>query len=166
MVSRQLDKQRHLERLIQKCDLVFLQETHSTTGALSTWTHPAGTRYFSSHGTAAWAGVGILIRTSFLDQFHPLPSDEVLTPSHWEEIEKGRVACLHLDGPNGALDLMVCYLATGNARRQRDDSRVAIAHALQKPSTTLTVLAGDFNYITQDSDAFMGETCETRPSTR
>ena len=60
--------------------------------------------------------MGIFVRTSFLGYVFNIPSDDQLTSQHWEEIEPGRVACLHLRGPEGSLDLMACYLATGPAR--------------------------------------------------
>ena len=52
---------------------------------------------------------------------------------------------------------MVCYLATGNARRSRDSSRAAMASALRRPATTLTLLAGDFNYVCKSDDRFTND---------
>ena len=114
-----------------------------------------GTRFFASPGSASWAGVGILVRESFLQQFYPVSDEPGERVSHCEyDIEPGRIACLHLLGSEGSLDLMVCYLETGNARRARDSSRAAIASAMRPPTLSLTVLAGDFNYVCKADDRF------------
>ena len=152
LVTLQAPKQNFLVNLISSHDFAMLQETHSTPGAVVTWSPPAGTRYFASHGTSAVAGVGILLTDRFLRNFDPLPEEAHITSTHWEEIEPGRAACLHLTGPEGSLDLLVCYMHTGQARRERSLLRSRIARTLRPATSVLTIMAGDFNYAARTCD--------------
>jgi hypothetical protein len=126
-VQRQVAKQDHVRRLISRYDFIMLQETHSTRGACLTWTPPAGTRFFPSHGTASMAGVGILVTHRFLSKFDAIPDSPGELRAHWQEIQPGRVARLALTGPGGTLHLVVCYFATGQARGQRNTTRAVLA---------------------------------------
>jgi len=160
-VRRQTPKQRHLASLIATNDFVMVQETHSHEGSIATWARPQATRFFASHGSPSMAGVGILVTEHFLAKFDPLPGDNQLDDTHWLEIEPGRVARLHLSGPTGSLDLIVCYHHTGRSREAktgRRDSRAMIARALRPCSETLTILAGDFNYDARWCDRWVKDT--------
>ena len=143
VVATQTPKQNFLTSLAATHDFVMLQETHSTVGAMETWSPPPGCRYFSSHLSQSEAGVGILVSHKFLKNFDPVPDDEDITPAIWEEIQPGRVACLRLSGPQGNLDLMVVYLKTGHDWKARRSSRACIAKAMRSNAAALTIIAGD-----------------------
>ena len=91
----------------------MMQELHSTEGSVLTWNPPEGYNLFHLHGTAASAGVGILIRRTFLDLF-----DTPLTPQ-LDNIVPGRIGRLRLKGKLGSLDLYSVYLTTGDAKSER-----------------------------------------------
>ena len=92
------------------------------------------------------------------------------------ELIPGRAAVLRLRGPLGALDLWCLYFPTGTSgvvvphgspansdpdlpvRRQRADMRTRLASALSPSSSTLSVLMGDFIWVTQDDDRFTKST--------
>lgn len=152
--QKQKTKQAHAAKLLHSHDFVLLQETHSVPGTTQTYSPPAGSRYFASHLTKTVGGVGILVKQSFLERFDPIPPEDDLTPFHWEEIQPGRIACLHLRGPEGNLDLMVVYMQTGQAKSARDTSRARVAQAVRPPHAALTIIAGDFNYTVRGKDRF------------
>ena len=97
--ERQSAKQAILCKLASQHDFVILQETHSTEGALAIWRPPSGFRYFHSHGSQAVAGIGVLVRSSFLANFDPIPEHQL------HELVPGRAGVLHLTGPTGCLDI-------------------------------------------------------------
>ena len=105
---------------------------------------PDSCKAFWSHGTRAQAGAGILINRSFLGNF-----DEDLT--HFETIQEGRIAVLRLNGPSGALDIWVVYL-DACSHQERLHSLRRIAGGCQGQHSTLSVLAGDWNFVTTLKD--------------
>ena len=149
---RQDAEQRYVASLLSQRSFVMLQETHSTPGVMRTWRARPSSRMFTSHGTASVGGVAIEVSHDFLDKFDPIPEDSSLTSDHWEEVEKGRTAILHLRSLEGALDLVVCYWHTGTSRHPRDSSHASLACALAPADKVLTVLAGDFNYVSDIQD--------------
>ena len=72
------------------------------------WDGPRDCRAWFSPGTSRRAGVGLVVKESFLAQFDP-------AMTRWEEVVPGRAAVLRLKGPLGALDLYTLYFATGTA---------------------------------------------------
>ena len=59
----------------------------------------------------------------------------------WEEIEKGRVGILRLRGPNGSLDIVMCYLDTESAMARQRAMR-KLAARLNAAEKVLTVMIG------------------------
>ena len=116
-----------------------------------------------SHGTTARAGVGVVAQAGFIRSF----SD---AEPQWAELVPGRAAVLRLRGPQGALDIAVTYFPTGSKRaleessgddrqegadslvEQRRQMRHQLAAAPTPPHLVLTLLSGDFNYVTVDED--------------
>ena len=143
----------------------MITEAHGTEGAHRVWRPPFGTKaWWTAGATTAHAGVGIIIKESLLSKFDPNPP--------WKVIVPGRAAKLELRGPEGALDLVVAYFPTGDrpddndyygfsaAEAERASSfhslrgclRSRLSRALAPRSSALTVLGGDFNYVTDDFD--------------
>ena len=141
----------------------FLEQFSSEGEALA-WSRPLHTTAWWSHGTAARAGIGLLVKNKFLAHF-----DQSLT--QWIEVVPGRAAILRLKGPQGALDIHAVYFATGkstilqtvtesdqsqsehsNIRRQRQSMRCRMANHCLPQNTCLTVMAGDFNWVTMPQD--------------
>ena len=157
-------KMRYVERLMASRDFVLVTESHATLGAAAALRLPPGVRGFFSPGTSRRAGVAVLIKESFLSNFDPARTS-------WEVLLPGRCSILHLDGMHGALDIVVCYFATGTSdmvspsvaggvqsgmemsiRRQRRDLRQLLARRCSPASEVLTVLGGDFNWVVQHRD--------------
>ena len=61
---------------------------------------------------------------------------------------------LRLDGPNGSLDLCTVYMRTGLNRHARDHVRAQLAQSLRPSSQALTVIAEDFNYVSEVEDRY------------
>ena len=102
-------KRHAAQRLLLRRDFLILSETHVTEGSRLACTNLPGTASWWSCGTAARAGVGIVVKKTFLDKFG-------LQEPRWVEHEPGRLASLHLIGAEGALDITACYMPTGVAR--------------------------------------------------
>ena len=134
-------------------DFLAASDTHSNLGKIRAFTIPPELKAFWSHGTNYQAGIGLMLKNEFLDKFNPcLPKD-------WQEIEPGRSAILHLKGPQGAMDIAVIYWATGEgSKASRKRSREALAGQIAPANKVLTVLAGDFNYVTDRSDRICAKT--------
>ena len=102
----------------------------------------------------------MIAQEHFLAKFNP----DLTT---WEEPVPGRAAGLRLKGNMGALDIWVVYFATGIAnhvhtplgeqedeslRRQRQHMRIRMASYMSHPNCTLSVTAGDFNWVASPKD--------------
>lgn len=99
--------------------------------------------------------------------------------AEWVQAVPGRLAALRLRGSYGGLDLLACHMPTGVMRDLHPEAhdghdagaaagslraqREALARrvpALPRPLASLTLLAGDFNFVVADSDRWnklMGE---------
>lgn len=75
------------------------------------------------------------------------------TEENWEHIENGRAAVLRLRGQSGALDIFVIYLASGD-RGSRLDTMRRVAVAMKERGAVLSVMVGDFNFVTSSRDRF------------
>ena len=146
--DRQEPRQRLLAQLAKAHDFVLLQETHSTDGSLLTWRAPEGYAYFHSHGSTSVAGVGILVDEQFLQRFEKPKSNRL------EEIIPGRVGALRLAGKEGRIDLVVVYATTGDAQHERAELRDKLSRSLVPPTQALTVVAGDWNYVSAEEDRY------------
>ena len=74
--------------------------------------------------------------------------------SSWkEEIDPGRAARLSLRGPNGALDIYVCYLPTGSEHEDQKQHVIRrLRESLAPNNSVLSILMGDWNFVMQDED--------------
>jgi len=73
-------------------------------------------------------------------------------------VEGGRVAILHLYGPYGNLEICCVYLdATSSSERCRVLKH--LGGRMRVPSSTLTVSAGDFNFVMDEKDRWSSEAC-------
>ena len=171
------EKRRWARRLLRRRDFIVLSEAHVTKGAKLAYTDLPGTSSFWSCGTAARAGVGVIVQKSFLAKFE-------LRPPEWLEPAPGRLATLRLSGVSGNLDIIACYLPTGVARALHPDDdracprtpsephvlpaalrsqREALCRripTLLRPTQALTILAGDFNFVMTDADRWSKATGE------
>jgi exonuclease III len=145
--GRQARKSGHLHRILgHKPDFVMLQETHATDGSVLTWKPPEGYQLHYLNGTASIAGVGILIRHSFLANFDTPLSLQL------DDIVPGRIGRLRLHGSEGDLDLYTVYLTTGDAKVERAAQRRALAKALAPPERALSIIGGDWNFTSEADD--------------
>ena len=149
-VGAQTQKGDYLCRLILAHDFGMVYETHGTTGKSSAYSTPPDCTAFWCHFDAQRAGVGLLVHKDFLARF------AAVRDTDWVQVEKGRLACLHLRGPEGNLDLWAAYLPTGdtplNDKTARDHTRHLLKMKLAPTNTTLSVVAGDWNYVTHHKD--------------
>ena len=151
-INRHELKTNRILHLLGTHDVLALQETHSTEGKARSWTGDRGTTSFWSHNpTTRTAGVALLVRTSFLQQFLPL------TEGSWQEILPGRAAVLRLDGPQGSLDLFTVYMHTGRQTAARTQVARALAAAMRPQSQVLSLMMGDWNFVMDTTDRFEGE---------
>ncbi len=145
-------------QMLDKNDFIMISETHATKGkaeAQQKILERLGIRSFWSEGTKHRAGVCILLNQKFMDQFQS-------GKPQWGEIQKGEAAVLQLQGANGNLDLYTLYLPTGNAAcsaeektsllAMRNNIRKKMAERIKAPHQALSILGGDFNYVTQEFD--------------
>ena len=163
--NRRDAKHRYLLSLLGRSDMVMITEAHGTAGAHAAWRPPRGCQAWWSPGpTTGHAGIGIVVKDSFLHNFSEKPI--------WNPFWPGRAGKLSLRGRAGALDLLVVYYHTGAVVTELDlygvhpDQRVhcsnfpairahlrhRVAQALAPPRAVLTLMAGDFNWVTRDSD--------------
>ena len=85
-----------------------------------------------------------------------------LEDSNWHEFEPGRLAKLALNGPNGALDLYVCYFPTGST--SEEDKRQLIrrkSDTVAPKDEALTLLMGDWNFVMRTDDRFCLRTLDS-----
>ena len=140
----------YLTTLINSHDFGMVFETHGTPGKEHAYTVPTGCKAFWSHLSAQRAGIGVLIRNDFLSQF------VTTTEESWEEIEPGRLACLHLRGPAGNLDIWAAYLTTGEGPvadyTARKHTKQLLHDNLAPCTTTLSIVTGDWNYVVHPKD--------------
>ena len=103
-------KRAQVLNLLRDHDVLIVTETHSTL-EMELLTTREGQAYFDSypafwtHGTAARAGVGIIVRPAFLEQFSMRRGCRTIVP--------GRALELWLNGAAGDLSIFGVYFATG-----------------------------------------------------
>ena len=145
--------------------MLLIGEAHGTEGGNKAWRPPIGTEAWWSAGpTTAHAGVGIIIKKSFLKKFAEAPK--------WRVIWPGRAALLSLRGAEGALDILVGYFHTGGAvqdldkfgvhpdwmeycttfPRLREHMRNRISAAVKPRDQVFTLFGADFNWVTDEND--------------
>ena len=143
--ARQAAKCSQMSKLMASHDFGVFVEAHCTAGKERAFALPQDCVGHWSHFSARRAGVGIVLRRSFLEKFATFQDGD------FQELEPGRIARLRLRGPAGNLDIWAVYLTTGegptNDRQARDRSHQTIQEHLATPRTTLSILAGDWNYV-------------------
>ena len=124
-----------------------IQETHSTEGNAAAIQLPEGVTPLWSHGSRMQGGIALIVQEQFLKQFRKV------TPKDWEEIVPGRLAVLHLEGPQGRIAIATMYFASGHrAADQRSEMRQKLRKAMAKHTDTLWLMMGDFNWVTKEPD--------------
>ena len=145
---------RHAGRLLASHDFVGIQETHGIEGRARQVRMPTKCIPFWSHDSQRLAGIGLWVRPSFLQHFNPT------RPEDWETLVPGRAAVLRLDGHQGALDLYVIYMPTGDAMPARERIRHVLTAALRPASQALSLFMGDWNYAAESTGRFDRTTAE------
>ena len=146
---RRRAKWTHCYHLLGRSDILALQETHSTPANTARLLLPHTHAFWWSHDTQHTGGVAVGVSKSFLARFgQGVPGQG----AEWVEIAPGRVAILRLEGPRGRLDMVVLYLHTGNARKDRDSLRHQLLPHLRPPNEVLTLIIGDWNFVTTQTD--------------
>ena len=85
-----------------------------------------------------------------------------MADSDWLEIEPGRAAKLSLRGPNGSLDLIVCYFPTGSdTDEHKRNLTQSLSDHLAPSDAALSVLMGDWNFVMEDDDRFCRHTLQS-----
>ena len=158
--SAQSAKQNHAWQILEGHDFIALQETHGTAGKCDAMTVPRDCTAFWSNGTNHQAGIGLVLKRRFLREFNPIDQEK-----DWCELVPGRMASLYLNGPNGSLNVIVVYLDSGNtteAASCRSDALRKIAASIRPQNEALTLMTGDFNYVSCKMDRWSkGEGCWT-----
>ena len=162
---RHISKDLFVRRLLRHRDAVLLTDTHGLEGATAAWSCPADCVPYFTPGSSRRAGVGVVVSKRFLSRF------QAAEPA-WEVIVPGRAAVLRLRGAEGRLDLFVLYFPTGKVgevevqdaavqadlqatiRQQRLEMRSRVAAAMAPQASALSVLMGDFNWVTEERGRF------------
>lgn len=143
---RHFQKRNRARARILKNDFVCFQEAHAQEGRTLALQLPENHCAVWANGTTRQGGIGIVLKHSLLRMF-----DSVDPLSDFEIVEGGRVAILHLRGPYGDLDICCSYL-DANFSSERSRTIRKLAAKVRPRSSTLTVLAGDFNFVTDRKD--------------
>ncbi|CAK0890248.1 unnamed protein product, partial [Prorocentrum cordatum] len=144
--KRHRQKRAHCLNLLRSADFLALQETHSTLGAAAVAKFPNSIATWWSHGSQSIGGVGLLVKTAFLDKFGGA------SRATWVETTPGRAAILRLDGSTGSLDIAVLYLPTGHASDERAAIRASVIRDLRPRDRATTMLIGDWNFVREAND--------------
>ena len=163
--SRYQAKSRYAHRLAGRFNVMIWTETHGTADGNQAWREPTScTSWWSPWTSPAAAGVGITVQNKFLEQF-----DAART--RWDIIIPGRAAVLRLRGTSGHLDIFAVYFPTGPIVLDEDIAlqnldgtlpssnfglrmimRRILARAILPAHEVLSILAGDFNWVTHADD--------------
>jgi len=142
----QFAKRNKANGLLNSHDFGMYQETHSQEGRIRAHRLPPNTCAIWAHGSTRQAGIGIALKHEFLANF-----DTVIPDLDFEEVVSGRIAILHLHGPQGNLDIVCVYMDASSSQARQTTIR-KLAAALRPQSTTLTVMMGDFNFVMNPRD--------------
>jgi len=137
-------------KLFRQHDFTGVLETHGSQGTVDAATMPDNCIPFWTHGTTHQAGIGLLLKQEFLNKFNPVNPER-----DWNPIVPGRVGILSLQGSLGSLDIVVAYFATGQeGSSQQQNALWTISRHLRPRERVLTVMMGDWNFVTEDKDRF------------
>ena len=128
-------------------------ETHGSDHVELCWEPPAGFTCFWAHGTSRRAGVGLVVREAWLNQFSA------------QEIIPGRAGRLSCRGPSGSIDIYSLYFHTGNSDSSllgsgadlspttlRRQMREILHRGSSRPDKVWSLFAGDFNWVVDRTD--------------
>ena len=148
----QEDTQRYILGLASKHDFTGLSETRGTVerSASLGWLQHAEFDYFFTDLDQYKGGIGLLVKRSFLRRFRPIERER-----DWIIIEKGRVGCLRLAGPEGQFHIYVCYFDPASKSKQCDCIK-NMAGFVQPSAHSLFV--GDFNFVHAAADHYVKDT--------
>ena len=136
--------------LIAAHDFGTLSEVHGTPGKAEAYQLPPGTTAHWSHLSTSRAGIGLLVTNTFTKRFLPFQTGD------WTELEPGRIGRLRLRGVEGNLDIYSIYLTTGESPTEDAAARARslhiLNHHLAPKSTTLSIISGDWNFVTKEHD--------------
>ena len=135
-----------LAKIMGTHDFGVFSEVHSTTGKADAYRLPPGCVGFWSHLSSARAGVGIVLKDTFLARFRKIKDDDFV------EFDPGRLARLRLEGPEGCLDIWTVYCTTGKDVKARDHTHAILGANLAPARSVLSIVAGDWNYVVQHED--------------
>jgi hypothetical protein len=141
---------RKLNKLIHLCsshDITIVSETHGTDGKAAAYAIPPGTTAFWSHRTGSSAGIGCLVKDSFLKTFNQ--------PPMWTIFCAGHLARLSLQGQQGMLQIWCVYYPNGDRPKDaeaRQHLTKTIAQNCLPPGHSLSILAGDWNFVSASQD--------------
>ena len=108
--------------------------------------------YFGSGISARRGGVAIIVKRSFLENFH----------SHeWVVASRGRVASLCLDGKNGKLNIVAVYLDPASVQEQVQG--ISCIKSLLD-SSAHNLVAGDWNFVERCTDRIAKSTANIATS--
>ena len=149
--KKQFPKMRKAIGLSNAHDFTCIQEAHSTEGKTDMLTLPKNLTSCWSNISTSQAGIGIILKKSFLEQFNPVNME-----NDWTEVIPGRVGRLRLNGPKGAMDIFAIYMDahSGHERKQAMD---AMKEHIAEQMEVLTVLAGDWNAASEEKGRYCYE---------
>ena len=162
--AKHRDRSRVIHKLMASHDIGCWSETHGAEDRCKGWRNPPNCRSWWSPGpSAATAGVGITAKNDFLALFERVK---------FEIIFPGRAAVLRLTGVLGSLDIYSVYFPTGDSSHAedmleagydpsvrvvsnfelREALRRRLASRMRPRDQTMSVIAGDFNFVTFPTD--------------
>ena len=150
-LPNQAAKREQLIHFLRGHDFGGVVDTHGSDGAAAAMETIAGTTPFWSHmpGVRTHGGVGLLVQNAFLARFGAIGRDD------WDVIEEGRVAALHLRGPEGSLTVVIAYFPSGNDKAAARKALVDKMRTwLKHHEDELIIFTGDFNFVTDTTDRF------------
>ena len=115
-----------------KCDILLLQETHSSTEFENIWTNEWGGKAYFSHGTTNARGVMTLIKKGFSGDISQVKADK-----------EGRVLSMNVFADNASFSLTNVYAPNGDTPQFYID----LINSTNDMSATKKVFMGDFNVI-------------------
>ena len=147
---KQESKFERLGQILCNRDFAGITETHGTEGKIFAGSGLKDCMSFWSHLSGRSGGIGLALKNTWLANFNPISVED------WHEIEPGRIGKLTLCGANGAIDIVVMYLQTGNDhstdQRARISSMKKLAPHIASRAEVLTILMGDMNFVIDEQD--------------
>ena len=134
-------------------DFLVITETHGNEGKCRGRRLPKGWSAFWSNEVGGGAGVGIWIKNDFVSA---VCGEE--GGLDWVDVLPGRAGVLRCWGPQGALQIGMVYLQTGDSGgpAERSSTMKLMAAELGHGGQALSILMGDFNFVEDQRDRMSG----------